>query len=224
MYKCDYCKKLFKRENTLAVHMCEQKRRFMQQYDKDVQLAYRTYQLFYRIGTNSRKEKTYEDFAKSSYYNAFVKYAIYCIELKIDDVESYTKWLLKNQIKLDAWAKDRNFNGWLKHRLKTESVDRAIERSVIQMQEWGTQHSQEWNTYFEKCPTNLIVFHICSGKISPWIIYNSNRAQAFVDRLSKEQVSMIIEYIDPSFWQARMKRQTEDTLWVEGILKEAELL
>ena len=49
MYKCQYCSKSFKKENTLAVHLCEQKRRFMQKDEKHVQLGFRSYQLFYKI-------------------------------------------------------------------------------------------------------------------------------------------------------------------------------
>ena len=38
--------------------MCERKRRYMAKEDKDVQLAFRSYQLFYRIGTNSKSAKS----------------------------------------------------------------------------------------------------------------------------------------------------------------------
>ena len=83
-HKCNYCNKEFKKESTLAVHMCEPKRRYMQRDDKDVQLGFRAYQLFYRIGTNSKKDKSYDDFAGSTYYSAFVKFGQYCIDVKID--------------------------------------------------------------------------------------------------------------------------------------------
>ena len=33
VFKCEYCKKVFKRESTLAVHMCERKRRYMAKED-----------------------------------------------------------------------------------------------------------------------------------------------------------------------------------------------
>lgn len=223
MFKCEYCKKTFKKENTLAVHMCERKRRYMQRNEKHVQLAFRAYQLFYKIGTNSKKEKSYDDFASSTYYLAFVKYGLYCTDLKIDDIPSYTTWLLKNQIKLDKWTSDRNFNAWLKHRLKTESVDRAVERSVMLFQEWGKSTGNVWNTYFDKVATNIAVFHICSGKISPWVIYGSEKAQLLIDRLSSEQIEMITDYIDPHFWQKHIKLYNEDLKWVEEILGEAQL-
>ena len=224
-YKCEYCNKDFKRENTLIVHMCVQKKRHMQETDKDVQLGYRAYQLFYRIGTNSKKDKSYTKFEKSSYYGAFIKFGKYCIEVKIDDVTGFTTWLLKNQVKLDHWTHDARFSGWVKERLKVESVDRAVERTILAMQDWAEDRESEWNTYFKTVAPSLAVFHICSGRISPWVIYASNDAQGLLDMLNNKQIEMIVDYIDPQYWQIRLKRKNEvkDLQWVETILKQASI-
>jgi len=223
MFVCEYCNSSFKRERTLSVHVCEPKRRHLQKNSKHVRLAFRSYQLFYKIGTNTKKEKTYDDFAGSQYYNAFVKFGSYCLDLKIDDVPDFVKWLLTNQIPIDRWVSDTQFNKWIKERLKTETVDRAVERTVLFLQDWGEDNANAWNSYFEAVPTNLAVFHICAGKISPWVLYASNRAQGLLDRLNEEQIKMIIEYIDPHVWQIRMKRHQKDFDWVKKLLEKADL-
>ena len=223
MFKCEYCNKSFKRERTLSVHVCEPKRRALQKDSKHVQLAFRAYQLFYKIGTNAKKEKTYEEFSSGQYYNAFVKFGSYCIDLKIDDVTNFVTYLIKDQIPIDRWASDIHFNKWIKQRLKSESVDRAVERTVLFMQEWGEDNANEWNTYFDVVPSNLAVFHICAGKISPWVLYVSQRAQGLLDRLNEEQIKMIIEYIDPHHWQIKIKRNQKDFDWVEKLLTNADL-
>ena len=73
-YICQFCKSGFTKEKTLAVHLCEQKRRSIAKTEKHVILGYDTYNRFYRKTQNSRQDKTYEDFARSPYYNAFVKF------------------------------------------------------------------------------------------------------------------------------------------------------
>mgnify|MGYP001571210060 CR=1 FL=1 len=220
MFKCDYCKKTFRRETTIATHTCEVKRRYLQEKDHNVQLGFRAYQLFYRIGTNSKKEKSYEHFVKSNYYSAFVRFGGYCIDLRIDDSENYVRWLLKNSIKLDKWTSDLNFNKWNKDRLKRESVDRAVERTVIFMMEWATPIDRNWSDYWQYANTNDIVFHICAGRISPWVIYSSKKAQSMLDKLNSEQLNMIIEYIDPTHWQRKLKTHASDFTWVESVLGE----
>lgn len=223
MFTCEYCNKSFRKENTLIVHSCEPKRRHLQKQEKHVQMGFRSYQVFYKVGTNTKKEKTYEDFCSSQYYNAFVKFGRYCLDLKIDDVKSFTEWLLKNNISLDRWPSDKNFHQWIKQRLKSETVDRAFERTILFMQEWADDKDTEWYTYFDTVPTNLATFHICSGKISPWILYASEQAQHLLERMNQEQINLIIDYIDPNVWNIKTKRQHKDFTWVKQVLKEANL-
>ena len=73
-YICQYCSSGFTREKTLAVHVCEQKRRALARTEKHVVLGYDTYNRFYRKTQNSKQDKTYDEFARSPYYNAFVKF------------------------------------------------------------------------------------------------------------------------------------------------------
>jgi len=221
MYKCNYCNKTFKKESTLAVHMCEQKRRFMQQSEQHVQLGFRAFQLFYKIGTNSKNEKSYEDFAKSQYYIGFCKFGYYCRDIGIDDVPAYATWLVRNQVRLDHWCKDKQFTLWMKERLRTESVDRAVERTILFLQTWAKENNTTYNNYFEIVSPNLAVFHICSGKISPWVLFNSNAAQGLIDRFNPEQIKMVTDYLEIDYWERAMKVNPQDTKWVKEIMEQA---
>ena len=49
VYTCPHCSAKFTREKTLAVHMCEQKRRFTQKDERRVQLGYQTFVRFYEL-------------------------------------------------------------------------------------------------------------------------------------------------------------------------------
>jgi len=221
MHTCNYCSKSFKKESTLAVHMCEQKRRHMQKNEKHVQLGFRSYQLFYKIGTNAKKDKTYEDFAKSQYYISFCKFGYYCRDIGIDDVPGYTTWLVKNGTRLDNWGKDKQFTKWMKERLKNESVDRGVERTILFLQTWAEENNTQYNNYFSNIAPSLAVFHICSGKISPWILFTSIPAQALIDRMNAEQLKMITDYLDVDYWQRTMSVNPQDSKWVTGILEQA---
>ncbi len=77
--------------------------------------------------------------------------------------------------------------------------------------------------YFTMINTNIAVVHICSGKISPWVLYASKGAQELLNRMNDEQIRIISEYVDPHFWSIRIKRKVEDFVWVESVMKEAQL-
>ena len=64
-FQCKYCGSAFTREKTLAVHMCEKKRRHLQKDEKRVQLGLYAFQRFYEISMKGKKQKTYEEFCAS---------------------------------------------------------------------------------------------------------------------------------------------------------------
>ena len=68
MYECRYCKKSFVKETSLAVHMCEPKRRWQQEKEVGVQLGLKSYLRFYEVTQGSAKLKSYADFINISYY------------------------------------------------------------------------------------------------------------------------------------------------------------
>ena len=69
-YTCQYCKKSFARENTLAIHLCEPKKRRQEQNETGVRIGFNAYLKFYEMTQGSAKLKTFEDFAESAYYRA----------------------------------------------------------------------------------------------------------------------------------------------------------
>ena len=61
-FECPYCKVSYTREKTLAVHMCEKKRRALQKDEKRVQLGYLTFNRFYKLCQRFDGVKTYDRF------------------------------------------------------------------------------------------------------------------------------------------------------------------
>ena len=99
-YTCRYCTKTFRKESSLAVHLCEQKRRYQDESDAGVQLGFRAYLRFYEITQGSARLKTYADFAESPYYRAFVKFGRYSQSIRCVNYTQFLEWLLKNNKKL----------------------------------------------------------------------------------------------------------------------------
>ena len=56
-YKCEHCGKLFAKEKTLVVHICEQKRRHLSKNEKHVQMGLLTFQRFYELTQKAKQPK-----------------------------------------------------------------------------------------------------------------------------------------------------------------------
>ena len=225
-YKCLYCEKSFTKESTMVVHLCEQKRRIQQQHETGVQFGFRAYIKFYEITQGSAKLKSYEDFARSPYYQAFVKYGRYCVGIRCVNITAFTEWLLKNNKKLDYWCKDSLYEEWLLPYLQKEAVQDAMERALNEMQKYADEHAELKNgfvDYFRYGNSNRICHHIVTGRISPWVLYNCNSGIAFLDSLAEDQINIIMTWIDPDHWQRKFRDYVADTEWVKDILQKAGL-
>ena len=220
---CKYCEKKFSRLSTLSVHLCENKRRHQQKNERGVQFGLQAYLRFYELTQGSAQFKTYDDFASSPYYGAFVKFGRYCVNVKCVNFLAFTDWLLKNNKKLDHWAKDSLYSEWLQAYVKKEAVQDALERSLLTMQEWADENSSQFNHYFLYANANKVCYHISTGRISPWVIYNSATGVEWLERLNEEQIAIVIEWIDPDYWSRKFQDYLADTEWVKTVLGDSKL-
>jgi len=225
-YSCRYCGKSYIKESTLIAHMCEPKRRWQQQNEAGVHLGFNSYLRFYEITQGSAKLKTYEDFAASSFYLAFVKYGRHLVAIRAVNTSSFTDWLIKNNKKLDHWCKDALYLEWLHQYIKKENVQDAIERALNEMQTYADSDSilqNNFANYFRSGSGNRIVYHISNGRISPWIVYNCSSGIEWLSNLNNEQLNVIMAWIDPEFWQKKFKDYAADAEWVKDVLQKAGL-
>ena len=75
--------------------------------------------------------------------------------------------------------------------------------------------------FLEKISPNRAVHYIRSGKISPWILYNSKSGVKLLQSFNAEQVALVNEYIDPDFWTAKFQMANQDVRFVEDVLEKA---
>jgi len=225
-YTCKYCSKEFRKESTLTVHLCEAKRRNQQQSEPGVQLGFKAYLRFYETTQGSARLKTYDDFATSPYYNAFVKFGRHLVAIRCINTGSFTDWLLKNNKKLDYWCKDALYTEWLPEYIKREATQDALERALKEMQDYADTHPELKNgfrDYFRFGNGNRICYHISTGRISHWNVFNSDRGIAFLDGLDTRKTEIVLPRIDPDFWHKKFQEYLGDTEWVKDIHQKAGL-
>ena len=223
-FKCKYCEKEYSKESTLAVHLCEPKRRWQQENETGVQFGLRTYLRFYEVTQGSSKLKSYADFVSSPYYNAFVKFGRHLVGIRAINVNSFTDWLLKNNKKLDHWCKDSFYEEWMKEYLRKEAVQDALERALKEMEDYaGNSDIADFTHYFRYGNSNRICHHICTGRVSPWVVYNCVSGVEWLDNLNEEHILLVMPYIDPDFWNRKFTDYMADVEWCKHVLKAAGL-
>ncbi len=203
--------------------MCEQKRRALQKDEKRVQAGFLSYNRFYRLTQNAKKDKTYEEFCKSPYYNAFVKFGSFINNVNPLYPDKFVDFVVKSGVKLDHWCRDELYDTYLTEMIKVEPADSAIQRTLTTMMEWGEENNAVFSHYFDYVNLNRAVYHISNGHISPWVLLNTTSGQTLLSKLNDEQLEMIVDKIDPGYWSKRFKTYPSEIALVKEICKETGL-
>ena len=222
-FKCEYCGSAYVREKTLAAHMCEKKRRALQKDEKRVRLGFYAFQRFYKLSAGNKKEKTYEEFCKSPYYNAFVKFGSFISNVRPLYPEKYIDYVVTSGVKLDHWARDELYEKYALEFILKEDVHTALERSIITMTEWSNDKDAPWNHYFKYVSTNRAVWDIKDGKVSPWLILNCSSGKEMLSNFNNEQLDLVYHVINPEHWALRFRRHPNDVQLVKDIATESKL-
>jgi hypothetical protein len=222
-YVCQYCSHGYSKEKTLAVHVCEQKRRALAKTEKHVVLGYDTYNKFYRKTQNSKQDKSYEDFAKSPYYNAFVKFGSFVSNVNPLYPERFIDWVVVSGVKLDHWCRDELYEQYVLDLIKTETVETALQRSISHMMGWAEDNNAQWNHYFLYVSLSRACYDIKDGKVSPWMVLNSTNGKDMLKKFSDEQLNAVTNIIDPQFWLTKFKKLPADTELVKQVVRESNL-
>jgi len=217
-YGCDFCNREFLRESTMAKHLCENKQRWMNKDMQGNRIGFQSWLQFYKKNTSTKKNKTYEEFIRSAYYTAFVKFGSHCANINAINISRYVDWLLKNQIKIDTWASDSVYTKYLIEYLRIEDPLDAIARSVQTTMDLAEKEGIVPKDYLCYGNPNKICHSITNGKISPWMLYHSDSGIKFLDCLNESQVKMVIDYINPELWKIKFNREPENVKQVKELL------
>lgn len=223
MFECQFCGKSFKREKTLAVHLCEQKRRFINRDAKYVRLGFLAYNMFYKLTQNATKDKTYENFAKSHYYTGFTKFGKHILDINAINPEKFIEFVVLASIPIDKWCTDSVYEKYIRELNKKETAERAVERGILLMQQWSRDNDRPYNVFFREISRPRLIHWIKSGRISPWIIFNCDTGSSAMDAMNDYELNLVNEYLEPTFWSRKFSTRKEDVDFVQMVLKEAGL-
>lgn len=219
-YRCDHCKRSFVKPASFMSHMCEQKRRWMDKDKPQNRIAYSAWLNFYKTVQPSRKKRDYADFIGNAYYRGFIKYGIYCVEVGVVNPDRYAAYLLNEKVALDNWNSDKVYTKYLIFYLRQEDGMDAVRRSIDHMLTLSENENVELRDVFRYVNSNKVCQYICSGKISPWVLYLSKSGPEFLSKLNDDQRNVIFEYIDPERWNIKFKRDTDEAKSVSTVLEQ----
>lgn len=222
-FVCQYCGLGFTKESTILVHSCEKKRRALARNDKCVNLGYKTYVRFFQISQNKKDTKTYEDFCKSNFYNAFVRFGSFLSNVNPLYPSQYIDWIINSGVKIDHWCKEDLYYKYVLDLIKKETAEVALKRSVETMIAWADTANADWNEYFKKASPHRVVYDIQDGRISPWLLLNCNSGKMMLNQFADDQLTLIFNMLDPDYWGKKFKNCPADVEFIKTLVRESDL-
>lgn len=222
-FVCVHCKKGFMKEKTLVAHMCERKRRALQENEKRVQAGFIAFNRFWELTQKPKRAKTYDEFADSTYYNAFVKFGSFINNINPLYPDKFIDHIIKSGVKLDHWCKESLYEQYLYEILKSEPVESAVQRSLQTMMDWADEHNAQFEHYFSYVSLNKAVYDIVNGKVSCWVILNSKLGTEMINKMNDEQLEIISPAFDVKFWLRKFNECSADVSLVKEILDEVKI-
>ena len=186
-------------------------------------MAYDAFLRFYKRNMQMKKELTYDDFARSPYYNAFVKFGSFVSNVNPLYPDRFIDFVVTSGVKLDHWCRDELYDKYVVDLVKKETVETALERSISHMMGWADTNQAAWNHYFSYVSLSRATYDIKDGKISPWLIFNSASGKAMLQKFNDEQLNAISASIDPTYWIPKFKKLPADVELVKQVVKESNI-
>jgi hypothetical protein len=225
-FRCEFCERVFRRESSLEVHLCEPKRRWRERNERGVELGLQAYLRFYETQQGSSRLRSWDDFVSSQYYRAFVRFGRHCVAIRAVNPSQFLDWLLRTNKKIDHWCRDALYEEYLHWWLPREAVADALERGMREITDYVESVPDLRNgvaDYFLYASANRVCYHITTGRVSPWIVYNCDSGIEFLDNLTNEHTNLVLPWIDPDVWQRKFRDFPADQEWCRHVLTTAGL-
>jgi hypothetical protein len=216
--RCEYCNKQYKQQVAFEKHLCEKKKRVLLREEKSTKLSLHLFNEFYRTQLNSLKQYSFDFFEKSPYYKAFIKFGEYCYNSKIIAADQFLQWLIKQNIPVDRWASDQQYNKFFIEYLREEPAVDALERAIKYSIVWAEKKNMPSHVMLRYMTDLSLVYAIQNGKVSPWILYMSKNGQKRLATLEGNYLDGVWEYIDPSAWNTIIANRKDEADYLKSLL------
>ena len=194
------------------------KKRYLAKSEKNSLLALTLYQHWCIKNTSDVKKKTFKDFIHSNFYSAFMKFSSFVNEENVKDSIEFMTWLNKNGIGIDKWCKRSLYEKFMGEIFSQETVERALEKYVINADKWASDYNLNWSDYASNASNNRIMSDIRLYKLSPWIIFCHEPLKKRIEIFPDEYLDEISDIIDMEYWNKRIKRNKEAVKLVKETL------
>ena len=205
---CTFCNKRFKRAAWFEKHTCDKKRRFERRTDVTSIMAHKLFKHWQkRTGLLRRgKTKDFEGFAKSAFYNTFMKLAEFTHKEYVISGFKYIDWLVDMKVPDHQWCWETGLESYRQYVLDTENAKVQAETTCKNIKVWCENHAIDLEKFFVTITPGQALNMVRENKLSPWVLFAYEPCVVqLTGRMDGEVIHTLNEHINVNYWITKVE-------------------
>lgn len=202
-YRCTFCDKDFVRKSWYERHMCEKKRRFIEQNNISTIRAHRLFNHWQkRLKLLRRgKEKSMEEFLKSPYYKLFIRLTEFTDRVYVVSHFKYLDWLIDKRVPEADWFKESGMQAYQDYIRSSEDPESQAKDTCVNIQNWCEDKGIEVHEFFTSITPGQALNMVRANELSPWVLFGYKPAmERLMARMEGELLYTLNEHVNVHYW------------------------
>jgi hypothetical protein len=200
---CNHCSQYFSGEMTFMRHHCEPRRRAQELSSPLGQAAYGYYREWMKLKRFSQPSSA--AFMESKYYRSFINFAQLVIDANISNPEKYMQLMVQGEILPVLWSRDSAYGLYLEWVDKLADPLDQVSESINYLFDVAEKEGVEVKDVFDHLGSSRIIPLIRSRRLTPWLLFCSQRFGKLLKTLSSEELKVFNTVVNSSFWAAKFQ-------------------
>lgn len=193
------------KESAFMAHECKEMLRTREIQTVQGQQAYQLYKLW--LEKQRRSPPTIDVFVTSTYYTSFYKFAQQTKELGISDPELFVQLMVAQGISPALWTRNDCYELYIEHLDKKADPYRQAEMTLTELMKLASKLECDVSEVFEKLHYGEIMTLLNQHKLSPWILFCSNRFKERLAKLDEGEKTTLMRTIGVTYWAHKLEEK-----------------
>lgn len=221
-FRCNHCNRSFVYEDRLLNHRCKQMQRKEEFQTPLGQAAWQHFQTWMR--KNHKLIPPAKSFLHSKFYNAFMRFAKFCKDVRMPDAEMYIHYMIKIDVPPSMFTNNEIYASFIQEMDKNIPALQNAKITINTLFNVAEDLGCGVNEVFDKIDPNDMIQLLIQRKVSPWFLLRSPKfSNMFSTRMTKTQKILLGTIIIPKIWAQKFKNNPDDVKKIETFVKALDL-
>ncbi len=222
MFTCPLCHTEYQTKRGIDNHTCKEQQRIDKLQSTIGMTSYRLFIMWRELKYKKKCSVDKEQFSHSKYFKIFYDIVVKLKYLEIDNHKEFIQYMVAISMEPVMWTDTRIYNLYYNH-IDSLSPEEQCNRGIETLLELAEYVNCDASEIFDKLSTGDIIHLIKKRKLSPWVLFGSDKFKNKYAEYNPEIRKNFNKNIKLQFWIESFKNNPAGAILVQQALKKANL-